>query len=94
MWSGGGRGEHFTRTTMTCIRPQAGAMGYLLKGMPLPTPVEAIARCMRSDNFFRRRFRTAGGAFAATVVLPELVVLKAIARGMSNKEIGTAQQHR
>lgn len=71
---------------------QAGAMGYLLKEMPLPTLVEAIRTVHAGKQFFPPAIseRLAERLRQTELTPRELVVLKAIARGMSNKEIGTA----
>lgn len=71
---------------------QAGAAGYLLKEMPLPILVEAIRAVHAGEKFFPPAIsaRLAGRLQQAHLTERELTVLKAIAKGMSNKEIGSA----
>jgi DNA-binding NarL/FixJ family response regulator len=71
---------------------QAGAMGYLLKEMPLPTLVEAIRTVHAGKQFFPPSIseRLAERLRQTDLTPRELVVLRAIAKGMSNKEIGSA----
>jgi DNA-binding NarL/FixJ family response regulator len=71
---------------------QAGAAGYMLKEMPLPTLVEAIRTVHAGKQFFPPAIsaRLAERLRQTALTERELVVLKAIAKGMSNKEIGSA----
>jgi DNA-binding NarL/FixJ family response regulator len=71
---------------------QAGASGYLLKDMPLPTLVEAIRVVHAGKQFFPPTIsaRLAERLRQAVLSERELTILKAIAKGMSNKEIGSA----
>jgi DNA-binding NarL/FixJ family response regulator len=71
---------------------QAGAAGYLLKEMPLPTLVEAIRAVHAGKQFFPPAIseRLAEQLRQAHLTERELTVLKCIAKGMSNKEIGNA----
>lgn len=71
---------------------QAGAAGYLLKDMPLPMLIEAIRAVHAGRQFFPPGIseRLANRLRQATLTERELTVLKAIASGMSNKEIGSA----
>ncbi len=70
---------------------QAGAAGYLLKEMPLPTLVEAIRAVHAGKQYFPPAIseRLAEQLRQAHLTERELTVLKAIAKGMSNKEIGS-----
>jgi len=71
---------------------QAGAAGYLLKEMPLPILVEAIRTVHAGKKYFPPAIseRLAEQLQHAHLTERELTVLKAIANGMSNKEIGSA----
>lgn len=71
---------------------QVGASGYLLKDMPLPTLVEAIRAVHAGRQFFPPGIseRLADRMRQAVLTERELTVLKAIAAGKSNKEIGSA----
>jgi DNA-binding NarL/FixJ family response regulator len=71
---------------------QIGASGYLLKDMPLPMLVEAIRAVHAGRQFFPPGISERLADRLRQVVLTEreLTVLKAIAKGMSNKEIGSA----
>jgi len=71
---------------------RVGAAGYLLKEMPLPTLVEAIRTVHAGKQFFPPAIseRLAEHMRQAQLTERELTVLKAIAKGMSNKEIGSA----
>jgi DNA-binding NarL/FixJ family response regulator len=71
---------------------RAGAAGYLLKEMPLPILVEAIRAVHAGKQFFPPAIseRLAEQLRQAHLTERELTVLKAIAKGMSNKEIGNA----
>ena len=71
---------------------KVGAAGYLLKEMPLPTLVEAIRAVHAGKQFFPPTIseRLAEHMRQAQLTERELTVLKAIAKGMSNKEIGSA----
>jgi two-component system NarL family response regulator len=69
---------------------QAGASGYLLKDMPQKTLVEAIRSVHAGRQFFPPEIsdRLADRLRQAVLSDRELNVLTAIAKGMSNKEIG------
>lgn len=69
---------------------RAGAAGYLLKEMPLPILVEAIRAVHAGKQYFPPAVseRLAEQLRQPHLTERELTVLKAIARGMSNKEIG------
>jgi DNA-binding NarL/FixJ family response regulator len=71
---------------------QAGASGYLLKDMPLPTLVQAIRAVHAGQQFFPQGIsdRLADRLRQTALTDRELKVLEAIAKGMSNKEIGSA----
>jgi DNA-binding NarL/FixJ family response regulator len=71
---------------------RAGAAGYLLKEMPLPILVEAIRAVHAGKQYFPPAIseRLAEQLRQAHLTERELTVLKAIAKGMSNKEIGSA----
>jgi DNA-binding NarL/FixJ family response regulator len=71
---------------------KVGAAGYLLKEMPLPTLVEAIRTVHAGKQFFPPAIseRLAEHMRQAQLTERELTMLKAIAKGMSNKEIGSA----
>jgi DNA-binding NarL/FixJ family response regulator len=71
---------------------QAGAAGYLLKEMPLPILVEAIRAVHGGKQYFPPAIseRLAEQLRQAHLTERELTVLKAVAKGMSNKEIGNA----
>lgn len=69
---------------------QAGAAGYLLKEMPLPTLVDAIRAVHSGKKYFPPAIaeRLADQLRQTHLTERELTVLKAVAKGMSNKEIG------
>lgn len=71
---------------------QAGAAGYLLKEMPLSVLIEAIRAVHAGEQYFPPAIsaRLAEQLRQAHLTERELTVLKAIAKGMSNKEIGSA----
>jgi DNA-binding NarL/FixJ family response regulator len=71
---------------------QAGAVGYLLKEMPLTILIEAIRAVHTGEQYFPPAIsaRLAEHLRQAHLTERELTVLKAIAQGMSNKEIGNA----
>jgi DNA-binding NarL/FixJ family response regulator len=71
---------------------QAGAAGYLLKEMPLPILVEAIRAVHAGKQYFPPGIseRLAEQLRQAHLTERELAVLQSIAKGMSNKEIGSA----
>lgn len=71
---------------------QAGVSGYLLKEGPLPTLVEAIRAVHAGRQFFPPNIsdRLANRIRPDLLTERELTVLNAIAKGMSNKEIGSA----
>lgn len=71
---------------------QAGAAGYVLKDMPLPTLIEAIRAVHAGRQFFPPSIaeRLAERMHQPGPTERELAVLQAIAGGMSNKEIGSA----
>lgn len=70
---------------------QAGASGYLLKDMPLKILVEAIRSVYAGHNYFPPGIsdRLAERLRQAVPTDRELIVLQKIAKGMSNKEIGS-----
>ena len=70
---------------------QAGAAGYLLKDMPLNTLVDAIRSVNSGHNYFPPGIsdRLAERLRQAVPTDRELLVLQKIAKGMSNKEIGS-----
>jgi DNA-binding NarL/FixJ family response regulator len=70
---------------------QAGASGYLLKDMPLKILVEAIRSVHAGHNYFPPAIsdRLAERFRQAVPTDRELLVLQKIAKGMSNKEIGS-----
>jgi DNA-binding NarL/FixJ family response regulator len=70
---------------------QAGASGYLLKDMPLKILVEAIRSVHAGHNYFPPGIsdRLAERLRQAVPTDRELIVLQKIAKGMSNKEIGS-----
>lgn len=71
---------------------QAGVSGYLLKEGPLPTLVEAIRAVHAGRQFFPPNIsdRLVNRMRPDLLTERELTVLNAIAKGMSNKEIGNA----
>jgi DNA-binding NarL/FixJ family response regulator len=71
---------------------RAGVSGYLLKDGHLPTLVEAIRAVHAGRQFFPPNIseRLAENLRHAMLTERELTVLKSIAKGMSNKEIGSA----
>jgi two-component system, NarL family, response regulator len=71
---------------------QAGASGYVLKDMPLQTLVEAIRAAHAGKKFFPPGIseRLANRMVQTRLTERELTVLRAVAKGMSNKEIGSA----
>jgi len=71
---------------------RAGAAGYLLKEMPLPILVAAIRAVHAGKKYFPPAIseRLAEQLQQAHLTERELTVLKAIAKGLSNKEIGSA----
>lgn len=70
----------------------AGVSGYLLKEGPLPTLVEAIRAVHAGKQFFPPNIsdRLVNRMRPDLLTERELTVLNAIAKGMSNKEIGSA----
>jgi DNA-binding NarL/FixJ family response regulator len=70
---------------------QAGASGYLLKDMPLNTLVDGIRAVNAGHNYFPPGIsdRLAERLRQAVPTDRELLVLQKIAKGMSNKEIGS-----
>lgn len=69
---------------------QAGAAGYLLKEMPAPLLVEAIRAVHAGKQFFPPAIAERLAEVLRQTVLTEreLTVLKCVANGMSNKEVG------
>lgn len=70
---------------------QAGASGYVLKDMPLKSVVEAIRAVHGGQSYFPPGIsdRLAERLRQAVPTDRELLVLQKIAKGMSNKEIGS-----
>ena len=71
---------------------QAGASGYLLKDMPITTLVEAIRAVNSGQQFFPPEISSRLAARLKSTMLSEreVGVLKIMAVGKSNKEIGVA----
>jgi DNA-binding NarL/FixJ family response regulator len=71
---------------------QAGAQGYLLKGAPQADVVEAIHTVNAGKRYFPRDIaaRLAERLMRTDLTARELEVLQMLARGLTNKEIGSA----
>jgi DNA-binding NarL/FixJ family response regulator len=71
---------------------QAGAQGYLLKDAPQASMVEAIWSVYNGKRYFPRHIaeRLAERMMRTNLTARELEVLQMLARGLTNKEIGTA----
>ncbi len=69
---------------------QAGAQGYLLKGSPQSEMLEAIRAVHAGKRYFPRHIaaRLAERMMRTNLTARELEVLKVLARGLTNKEIG------
>ena len=71
---------------------QAGAQGYLLKDAPQTDMVEAIWTVHHGKRYFPRQIaeRLAERMMRSELTARELEVLQMLARGLTNKEIGSA----
>jgi DNA-binding NarL/FixJ family response regulator len=71
---------------------QAGAQGYLLKDAPQTDMVEAIWTVHNGKRYFPRQIaeRLAERMMRSELTARELEVLQMLARGLTNKEIGSA----
>lgn len=71
---------------------QAGAQGYLLKDAPQPDMIEAIQAVHAGKRYFPRHIaaRLAERMMRTNLTARELEVLNMLARGLTNKEIGSA----
>jgi DNA-binding NarL/FixJ family response regulator len=71
---------------------QAGAQGYLLKDAPQADMIEAIRAVHAGKRYFPRHIaaRLAERMMRTNLTARELEVLKMLARGLTNKEIGGA----
>jgi len=69
---------------------KSGASGFVVKDMPLEQLLEAIRTVHRGDHYMPPEISTRIGFRAATNLTPrEMEVLTCVAKGMSNKEIGS-----
>jgi DNA-binding NarL/FixJ family response regulator len=71
---------------------QAGARAYLLKGTPQSEMIDAIRAVQCGKRYFPRDIadRLAERMMRTNLTVRELEVLQMVARGLTNKEIGTA----
>jgi len=71
---------------------QAGAQGYLLKDAPQSDMIEAIRAVQNGKRYFPRHIasRLAERMMRTSLTARELEVLHMLARGLTNKEIGSA----
>ena len=71
---------------------QAGAQGYLLKDAPQPDMIDAIRTVHNGKRYFPRHIasRLAERMMRTNLTAREQEVLQMLARGLTNKEIGTA----
>ena len=71
---------------------QAGAQGYLLKDAPQSDMIEAIRAVHSGKRYFPRHIaaRLAERMMQTSLTARELEVLRMLARGLTNKEIGNA----
>jgi DNA-binding NarL/FixJ family response regulator len=68
---------------------EAGATGYLLKDTPIDTLIEAVRAAARGETVLAARLATRRKTPPAEQLTPrELGVLRLVARGLSNAEIG------
>jgi DNA-binding NarL/FixJ family response regulator len=69
---------------------QAGASGYVVKGMPLETLLQAIRTVYSGETYIPPEIATRlAGRVHSQLSTREIEVLRLIANGMSNKELGT-----
>jgi two-component system, NarL family, response regulator len=71
---------------------QAGAQGYLLKDAPQSDMIEAIRAVHNGERYFPRHIaaRLAERMTRTSLTARELEVLRVLARGLTNREIGYA----
>ena len=70
---------------------KAGASGYVVKDMPLEQLMKAIRTVYQGEHFIPPEISARIGFRVASNLSPrEMEVLKLVAKGMSNKEIGAA----
>jgi DNA-binding NarL/FixJ family response regulator len=71
---------------------QAGAQGYLLKDAPQSDMIDAIRAVHAGKRYFPRQIaaRLADRMMRTSLTARELEVLKMLARGLTNKQIGCA----